>query len=111
MALRVAHGLFRLWLVLSVLWIGGVGITTWRTFVYPEIVVCEEVEAPAKGSCLPRSIILELQPEWDKDQRAAFHFALALALVPTGSHLGARIGIDLFDKRISATMRRTAHAR
>jgi hypothetical protein len=25
MALRVARGLFRLWLVLSVLWIGGVG--------------------------------------------------------------------------------------
>ena len=28
MSLRVARGLFRLWLVLSVLWIGGVGITT-----------------------------------------------------------------------------------
>ena len=32
MALRVARGLFRLWLVLSVLWIGGVGVVTWRTF-------------------------------------------------------------------------------
>jgi hypothetical protein len=31
MALRVAHGLFRLWLVLSVLWIGGVGYVTWQT--------------------------------------------------------------------------------
>jgi hypothetical protein len=30
--LRVARGLFRLWLVLSVLWIGGVGIMTWWTF-------------------------------------------------------------------------------
>ena len=29
MALRVARGLFRLWLVLSVLWIGGVGVMTW----------------------------------------------------------------------------------
>jgi len=29
MALRVARGLFRLWLVLSVLWIGGVGVVTW----------------------------------------------------------------------------------
>jgi hypothetical protein len=28
MALRVARGLFRLWLVLSVLWIGGVGVVT-----------------------------------------------------------------------------------
>ena len=32
MALRVARGLFRLWLVLSVLWIGGVGVATWRDF-------------------------------------------------------------------------------
>ena len=32
MVLRVARGLFRLWLVLSVLWIGGVGIATWWTF-------------------------------------------------------------------------------
>jgi hypothetical protein len=32
MALRVARGLFRLWLVLSVLWIAGVGIMTWQTF-------------------------------------------------------------------------------
>jgi hypothetical protein len=82
MALRVARGLFRLWLVLSVLWIGGVGYVTWRTFVYPEIVICEEVEAPAEGSCLPRSLVRELQPEWDEDQRAAFQFALVLALVP-----------------------------
>jgi len=29
-ALRVARGLFRLWLVLSVLWIGAVGLATWR---------------------------------------------------------------------------------
>jgi hypothetical protein len=28
MALRVARGLFRLWLVLSVLWIGGVAIAS-----------------------------------------------------------------------------------
>ena len=31
MALRVARGLFRLWLVLSVLWIGGVGYVTGQT--------------------------------------------------------------------------------
>jgi hypothetical protein len=28
MALRIARGLFRLWLVLWVLWIGGVGVVT-----------------------------------------------------------------------------------
>src|SRR5262249_17753562 len=32
MALRVARGLFRLWLVLSVGWGVGVGMHTWRTF-------------------------------------------------------------------------------
>jgi hypothetical protein len=80
MALRVARGLFRLWLILSVLWIGGVGIAKWRTFIYPEVVVCEEVEAPAPGSCLPRSFVLD--PQWKKDRRAAFQFALVLALVP-----------------------------
>jgi hypothetical protein len=31
MALRVARGLLRLWLVLSVLWIGGVAAVTWWT--------------------------------------------------------------------------------
>jgi hypothetical protein len=35
MALRLARGLFRLWLVLTVLWIGGVGVATWRTFPIP----------------------------------------------------------------------------
>ena len=32
MTLQVARGLFRLWLVLSVLWIGGVGVVTWPAF-------------------------------------------------------------------------------
>src|SRR5262245_40680699 len=31
MALRFARGLFRLWLVLTVLWISGVGYVTWQT--------------------------------------------------------------------------------
>jgi hypothetical protein len=35
MALRVARGLFRLWLILSVLWVAGMGVVTWQTF--PEI--------------------------------------------------------------------------
>jgi len=35
MALRVARGLFRLWLVLSALWIGGVGVVTWREYPAP----------------------------------------------------------------------------
>jgi hypothetical protein len=35
MALQVARGLFRLWLVLSVLWIGGVGVVQGRRFQWP----------------------------------------------------------------------------
>ena len=30
MALRVSCGLIRLWIVLSMLWIAGVGVVTWR---------------------------------------------------------------------------------
>jgi|SRR5215471_15882542 hypothetical protein len=36
MALRIARGLFRLWPVLSVLWIGGVAVETWWTFPVKE---------------------------------------------------------------------------
>jgi hypothetical protein len=32
MALRVARGLFRLWLILSVLWVGGVAFMAWQLF-------------------------------------------------------------------------------
>jgi hypothetical protein len=41
MALRIARGLFRLWLVLSVLWIGGVGIAKWRAFSVDWIAVTQ----------------------------------------------------------------------
>jgi hypothetical protein len=81
-ALRVARGLFRLWLVLSVLWIGGVALATWRDPIYNEVAVCEEVEAPPPGSCLPRSWVLKLQPFTDKTRREVVQFALVLALIP-----------------------------
>jgi hypothetical protein len=47
MALRIARGLFRLWLVLSVLWIGGVGVVTWRTLPVNEFVI------PSAGRVVP----------------------------------------------------------
>jgi hypothetical protein len=47
MALRVARGLFRLWLVLSVLWIGGVGIYTWLKF--PVWIVVSASQQPGKA--------------------------------------------------------------
>ena len=36
MAIRIMRGLFRLWIVLSVLWIGCVGAITWGQYVYYE---------------------------------------------------------------------------
>jgi hypothetical protein len=42
MAVRVARGLFRLWLVLSALWIGGVGVETWQTFPVYEFILPSE---------------------------------------------------------------------
>jgi hypothetical protein len=55
MALRVARGLFRLWLVLSVLWIGAVGIVTWKRFPVDDWRISDP---PAKaGSSVPLSTI------------------------------------------------------
>jgi hypothetical protein len=57
MALRFARGLFRMWLVLSVLWIGGVGITKWRTFVYPELSV-RKSKLRLQGRAFPEALLL-----------------------------------------------------
>lgn len=46
MALRVARGLFRMWLVLSVVWIGGVGAVTWSDIRNPETLTDTEVGLP-----------------------------------------------------------------
>ena len=58
MALRVARGLFRMWLVLSVLWIGGVGYVTWKGFPDDWVSVCEQGEAPPASNCLPPGFVL-----------------------------------------------------
>jgi hypothetical protein len=89
MALRVARGLFRMWLVLSVLWIGGVGYVTWsRAPVYDfdwvmpsELPTIEEANKRSKP----------FDPDWwlrerrDEERRAAikaiWHAGL-LALLP-----------------------------
>jgi hypothetical protein len=93
MALRVARGLFRLWLVLSVLWIGGVGVATWRTFPIPVLPsICDlpanersedwdcsfswlqRVKAPFVMDIIQDNILLALVPP-------IFVLALGLALV------------------------------
>jgi hypothetical protein len=72
MALRVARGLFRLWLVLSVLWIGGVAVETWWTFPPNEWVDYETgLRAP-----------YQIRDMFDDPARAAIRFASILALVP-----------------------------
>ena len=69
--MRVARGLFRLWLVLSVLWIGGVGVVTWRTFPSDEVGVAW-------------SIVLDPEaPDWALGSaEKAVRFATFLALIP-----------------------------
>jgi hypothetical protein len=89
LALRVARGLFRLWLILSVLWIGGVGVVTWWTFPVPP-----EWYTPPPSICeLPAN---ERSEDWDcswlarvkdkldmdNEQRAALQSAILVALVP-----------------------------
>jgi hypothetical protein len=91
MALRVARGLFRLWLVLSVLWIGGVGVVTWWTF--PNKSNPDEFFAKRNPpSSLPRKFdpdefLSKGDPEYfaqvvAEEQRATIQFASVLALVP-----------------------------
>ena len=46
MALKVARGFFRLWIALSILWIGGVGSMTWWTFPVDDWVVVAQTPAP-----------------------------------------------------------------
>jgi hypothetical protein len=85
MALRVLRGLFRLWLVLSVLWIGGVGVVMWQTFPESELPsMCDlpANERPKEYDCswLARVKDEVVYMEWE--QRAAVQSGILLALAP-----------------------------
>ena len=92
MALRIARGLFRLWLVLSLLWIVGVGVVTWGTFPWiPEWAIeCERPfdpdtylpGKPQKEGCSWLEWVKAQPVMEDRDQRAALQSAILLALVP-----------------------------
>ena len=111
MALRVARGLFRLWLVLSVLWIGAVGIVTWQTFppddwIVPDLSqmsnedllrgyqtadICSTAKDAQQCADLLRAagknpfdaFHLNWRPPWiDKERCEAIQFASIMALVP-----------------------------
>ena len=69
MALRVARGLLRLWLVLSVLWIGGVGTITW-----PNVQLDDWV--------LPSGFVLPGEVEAENERRTAIQSAVLVAFLP-----------------------------
>ena len=85
MALRVARGLFRLWLVLTVLWIGGVGVVTWRTFPENELPSMCDLAANQRPKEFDCSWLQQVKDElvyMDKKQRAALQSAILLAFLP-----------------------------
>jgi hypothetical protein len=105
MALRIVRGLFRLWIVFSVLWIGGVSAVTWWTFP-PAGLVDEEVglftrptECDGKSDDECIAILTRLgknpyaafdplapppgtEPQYVAERRSTLSFAATAALVP-----------------------------
>jgi hypothetical protein len=85
MALRVVRGLFRLWLVLSVLWIGGVGVVTWRTLPENELPSMCDLPANERPEDFDCSWLQRVKDEvvfMDKKQRAAIQNGILLAFLP-----------------------------
>ena len=88
MAFRVARGLFRLWLVLSVLWIAGVGVVTWQHF--PIQLSYTPGKVPPGEFDPDRFLLSHEHPDFDpskpydnyKERRDALQFASVLAFVP-----------------------------
>jgi hypothetical protein len=87
MALRIARGLFRLWLVLSVLWIGGVGYVTWPAFDPAKLAATKE--HPYTGYFDPDAY-LEDRPQptrWYAPEAALLSFAPPVFILALGSAL------------------------
>jgi hypothetical protein len=56
MALRISRGLFRLWLVASVLWVGAVGVAKWEAYAndpiaWGAIPIALNFLSPTSGPC------------------------------------------------------------
>ena len=82
MAMRVARGLLRLWLVLSVLWIGGVGVVIWRTFPEgsrPPSVTFRRTNDLKIGTVLGLDAS---SPIWIRNNARPLQTAILLALIP-----------------------------
>jgi hypothetical protein len=105
MALRITHGLFRLWLVFSVLWVVGVAGVSWSTFPVDDWVNTSNVtpddfipdEFAAYKACMATGKSSDdcaavLKPPFDPskpyrvvrddERRTAVWFAATLAIVP-----------------------------
>jgi hypothetical protein len=82
--LQVARGLFRLWPILSVLWVGGVGVVTWLTFPENELPsICEmPTDERQDWDCSWLQRVKDQLVFMDKEQRAAIQHGILLALVP-----------------------------
>src|SRR5262245_27777366 len=83
MALQVARGLFRLCLVLSVLWVAGVGYLTWQTFPKDYVVLPSDLNARKQelkpGEFDPHEF---LASRATKERRSAIWQASLLAFLP-----------------------------
>jgi hypothetical protein len=83
MALQVAHGLFRLWLVLPVLWVAGVGYLTWQTFPEDYVVLPSDLNARKQelkpGEFDPHEFLASRAA---KQRRSAIWQASLLAFLP-----------------------------
>ena len=81
--MRIARGLFRLWLVLSVLWIAGVGIVTWQWLPADKIIWPGD---PPRAVFDPNYYLADRSKPYlksrDIERREAVHFAVVLALLP-----------------------------
>ena len=99
MAVRIARGLFRLWIIVSVLWVGGVAAATWWTFPPAELTDEEvglntrptECNNKSNDECEailtrlgknPFDAFLPVPPPPAVTRRSAISFAAATALVP-----------------------------
>src|SRR5262245_8224804 len=79
MALQVAHGLFRLWLVLSVLWVAGVGYLTWQTFPKDYVDLNARKQELKLGEFDPHEFLASRAA---KERRSAIWQASLLAFLP-----------------------------
>src|SRR5215510_14491032 len=82
-ALQVARGLFRLCLVLSVLWVAGVGYLTWQTFPKDYVVLPSDLNARKQelkpGEFNPHEFLASRAA---KERRSAIWHASLLAFLP-----------------------------